>query len=58
MITKINEVENKIPDTTSLVTTTVLNTSIREVENEISDHSKFITTPVFNELTAEILQQE
>ena len=58
MITKINEVENKIPDTTNLVTTTVLNTTIGKVENKIPDHSKFITTPVFDKLRAEILQKE
>ena len=29
--TKIGEVENKIPDTSSLVTTTVLNTKIEDV---------------------------
>ena len=33
--TKISEVENKIPDTSGLVTTTVLNTEISEVENKI-----------------------
>ena len=29
-----SEVENKIPDSSSLVTTTVLNTEISEVENK------------------------
>ena len=38
--TKMNEVENKIPPTSSLVTTTVLNTKIDEVENNIPDHGK------------------
>ena len=33
--TKISEAENKIPDTSSLVTATILNTKISEVENEI-----------------------
>ena len=51
--TKISEVQNKIPDTSSLVTTTVLNTKISEVENKIVDHSKYITTQEFNKLTAE-----
>ena len=51
--TKICEVENKIPNTSSLVTTTVLNTKISEAENKIPDHSKYITTPEFNKLTAE-----
>ena len=43
----------KIPDTSSLVTTTVLNTKISEVENKILSHDKYITTPEFNKLTAE-----
>ena len=51
--TKISEVENKIPDTSSLVTTVVLNTKISEVENKIPDHAKYVTTKEFNKLTAE-----
>ena len=64
--TKINEVENKIPNTSSLVkvenktpntnilvTTTVLNTKISEVENKIHNHDKYTTPPEFNKLTAE-----
>ena len=51
--TKISEVENKIPDTSSLVTTTVLKTNIREFENKIPNHDKYITTPEFSTLTAE-----
>ena len=51
--TKISEVENKIPDTSSLVTTTVLKTKIREFENKIPNHDKYITTPKFSTLTAE-----
>ena len=48
---KISEVENKIPDTSSLVTTNVLNTNISEVENKIRDHAKYITTTEqFNKL--------
>ena len=43
----------KIPGTSGLVTTTVLNTKISEVENEIPDHGKYITTQEFNKLTAE-----
>ena len=43
----------KIPDTSSLVTTTVLNTKISEVENKILSHDKYITTTEFNKLTAE-----
>ena len=53
MNTKISEVENKIPDTSSLVTRTVLNKKISDVENKILDHAKYITTQEFNELNAE-----
>ena len=42
-----------MPDTSSLVTTTALNTKISEVENKIPNHDKYITTPEFNKLTAE-----
>ena len=48
---KISEVENKIPDTCSLVSTTVLNRKVREVENRIKDHAKYISTQEFNKLT-------
>ena len=51
--TNISEVENKIPDISSLATTTVLNTKISEVESKIPFHDKYITTPEFNKLTAE-----
>ena len=51
MNTKISEVENKILDTSSLVTTTVLNTKISEVKNKIFNHAKYITTQEFNKLT-------
>ena len=51
--TKISEVENKIPNTSSLVTATVLNTKINEFENKVPDQSKYITTQEFNKLTAE-----
>ena len=51
--TIISEVENKIPDTSSLGTSTVLKTKIRKVENKIPDHTKYITTPEFHKLTAE-----
>ena len=53
MNTKISEADKKIPDTSSLKTTTVLNTKISEVENKISDNSKYITTQEFSMLTAE-----
>ena len=48
----ISEAENKIPNTSNLVTTTVLNTKINELENEIPNHDKYITTPELNKLTA------
>ena len=49
--TKISEVDNKIPNTSSLVTITVFNTKISGAENNILDHAKYITTPDFNKLT-------
>ena len=42
--TKISEIENKILNTSTLMTTAVLNTKIGEVENKIPDHVKYITT--------------
>ena len=51
--TKISEVENKIPHTSSLVTTTVLNTKITEVQNKIPAHGKYFTSQEFNKLTVE-----
>ena len=51
MNTKINEAENKIPNTSNLVTRTVLNTKISELEHNIPDNSKYITTQTFNKLT-------
>ena len=44
------DVDKKIPDTSGLVTTTVLNTKISEVENKIPENFKFITTQEFNKL--------
>ena len=51
--TKIMEVDNKIPDSSSLVTTSVLNTKIGELENKIIDQAEYITTQEFSKLTAE-----
>ena len=51
--TKVSEVDNKIPDTCSLVTTNVLKTKISEVGNKTTDNSKYITTQEFNKLTVE-----
>ena len=42
-----------IPDTSNLVTTTVLNTKISEAENKIFDQARYITPQEFNKLTAE-----
>ena len=50
--TKISEVENKISDTSSLVTTTAFNTKISEVDNKVPDLAKCITTQEFDKLTA------
>ena len=41
---KISEVENKIPDASSLAIKTVLNSKIIELDNKILDNSKYITT--------------
>ena len=51
--TKFSEVENKIPTTNSLVTSTASNTKISGVYNRIPDNSKYITTQEINRLTAE-----
>ena len=42
-----------MPNTSGLVTITVLNTKISEVKNKIPNHDKYLTTPEFNKLTAE-----
>ena len=55
--TKFSEVENKILDSSCLVTTTILNKNISVVENKIPDHAKHITTPEFNKLTAEKFEE-
>ena len=52
--TKISESENKILDTSNLVTTTVLNTETSEIGNKIADHDKYIITQEFGKSTAEI----
>ena len=50
--TKVSDVENRIPDPSSLVTPTVLNTKISKVKNKIRDNSKYITAQEFSKLTA------
>ena len=56
MNTRISEVENKIPNTCNIVTTTVLNTKTNKVENKNPNNSKYIITQEFNKLTAENLE--
>ena len=48
---KIGNIDKKTPDTSGLVTTTVLNTKINGVKNKIPDHAKYITTHEVNKLT-------
>ena len=52
IVTKIREVENKIQDTSSLMTTSVLNTKISEVEKKVPNLDKYITTPEFDKSLA------
>ena len=44
----------KIPDTISLVTTTVLNTKLSEVENKTPNTSSLVTTTVLNTKISEV----
>ena len=53
MNTKISEAEHKIPDISSLMTTTAFNTNIGEVKNKIPHYVKYITTEESSKLTAE-----
>ena len=48
MKTKINEIENNILDTSSLVTRSVLNTKINKTENTILDSTRLMTRSVLN----------
>ena len=48
MNSKISEVENKILNSSSLLTTAFLNTKPSEVENKIHDHTKYITIQKFS----------
>ena len=50
---KIGVIDEKIPPTSGLVATTVLNTKISQVEKKIFSHDKYITTTEFNKLIAE-----
>ena len=44
----MGDVDKKIPDTSRLLTTTVLNTKINEVENKISNTSNLVTSTVLS----------
>ena len=50
----MGDVDKKIPDTSVLVTTTVLNTKISEVENKIPNTSGLVTTTVLNTKISEV----
>ena len=56
--TNTSEVQNKIPNTSILVTATVLNTKISEVENEIPDHALHILLLNLISLRQKILLQD
>ena len=45
---KVNNIENKIPDTSALVTTAVLNTKIGKVENKLPDTSGLVNKTDYN----------
>ena len=47
-------VKKNKPDTSNLVTTTILNTKISEVGNKIPSNSSLVTPTVFNTKVSEI----
>ena len=51
--TKLREVKNTIPDTSSSATPAVFNTKIGQVKNKILDHANYTTAPEFDKLTGE-----
>ena len=51
---KVGEVENKIPDFSSLVTTAIINLKVGEVEKKIPDTSGLATAPVLNTKIGEV----
>ena len=51
---KIADVDKKTPDTSALVTTTVLNTKISEVKNKIRGTSSLVTITVLNTKISEV----
>ena len=50
----MREFVDKIPDTDSLVNTTVFNTKIEEIGKKICDYAKYFTTPKFNKFAGSI----
>ena len=51
---KIEAIDKKIPYTSGLVATTILNTKISEIENKIPDTSSLVTTTVYNTKVNEV----
>ena len=51
---KVGDIVKKIPDASSLLTATVLNTKISEVENKIPDASGLVTTTVLIRKISEV----
>ena len=58
MNTKVYKTENKIPNTSKLVTAAVLNTKINKIKIKISAYAKYITTHESKRLTAENLKKD
>ena len=54
----LTDVENKIPDVSSLVKKTDYNTKISEIENKVNNHNydKYITTSEFNTMAADVFK--
>ena len=52
----LTAIQNKIPNTSSLVKKADYNKKITEIEKKLTDHNhdKYITTPKFNKLSAEV----
>ena len=47
-LSKLTDVEDKIPDITNIATNTTLNAKIDEIKNEIPNITKLATTGTFN----------
>ena len=56
---KLTELENEMPDVSSLVNKTNYDKKISELENEISDynHDKYITTLEFNTFASKVFRR-